>query len=49
MSTQPITQEFEIHPGVERLTKDLRKASYSMTLPEARYLVDSYYAMQRGT
>jgi len=32
---------------VERLTKDLRRAAGTLTLDEARYLVDAYYAMQR--
>lgn len=45
---QIVTPDTEIIPGVDLLTKDLKKAAYSMTLPEARFLVDSYYAMQKG-
>lgn len=33
--------------SVERLTKDLKEASRTLTSAEARYLVDAYYSMQK--
>lgn len=37
----------EILGSIERLTKDLRNASVTLSEREVRFLVDSYYAMQR--
>jgi hypothetical protein len=37
----------EILGSIERLTKDLRNASVTLSSREVRFLVDSYYAMQR--
>ena len=32
--------------SVDRLTRDLKKASVTLSHAEARYLVDTYYQMQ---
>jgi hypothetical protein len=37
----------EILNSVQRLTRDLRNASRTLSKQEARFLVDAYYAMQR--
>jgi len=37
----------EILGSIERLTKDLRNAAVTLSEREVRFLVDSYYAMQR--
>ena len=40
--------ETELRSSVEKLGKDLRKASATLTSDEARFLVDAYYTMQTG-
>lgn len=35
----------ELEP-IQRLTKDIKQASYVLSDDEARFLVDSYYTMQ---
>ena len=46
MNAEATTQEIE-NP-IEKLTKDLRKAVGTMGRHEARFLVDTYYQMQRN-
>jgi len=40
--------EDELKPAVSRLDKDLRRAAKEMGKAEARFLVDTYYAMQEA-
>ena len=43
-----LSEESAILVPVRKMDRDLRKASSQLTATEARYLVDSYYAMQDG-
>lgn len=47
MSDQPDPHEPFIEP-LARLTRDLRQAAATLSVDEARYLVDAYYQMQRN-
>lgn len=43
-----LSEESAIRVPVRKLDRDMEKASSDLTAIEARYLVDSYYAMQAG-
>lgn len=43
-----LSEEIAIRVPVKKLDRDIVKAAASLTAIEARYLVDSYYAMQGG-
>lgn len=44
---QPTNQKEPMFEPLERLTRDLKRASATLTETEARYLVDYYYQLQR--
>jgi hypothetical protein len=43
-----ITDDMPVLESARRLTKDIKAAAQTMTTDEARYLVDTYYVMQRN-
>lgn len=48
METEATRAEPEISVSIERLTKDLRAYARGMTRAEARYIVNTYYALQKN-
>lgn len=48
MTTATAPSQIELAPVIDRLTKDLRSATVTLSPREARYMVDTYYQMQEN-